>query len=115
MGKLCMIISVVFLCALSAAAPSQCQDGGGVLTVEGEITSMDWISGIIVVRWLHEEPTIGYDEITIQVPRDIKITKGADVIGFEDLNQFDRVTVQCRKSGSVGLPTVINMTVTNSV
>ncbi len=114
MIRSCLFLSLVFLCALFAAPLCQCQEGG-VLTVEGEITSVDWVGGVIVVRWLQEEPTIGYDEIALQVPGDLKIMKGTDTISLEDLNQFDRVAVQYRKSGSIGLPTVISMTVTNLV
>jgi len=100
-----------------AAAPCRCQDDAyeaGVHTVEGEIVSLDPIGGVIVVRWLQDSPTIAYDEIALKVPEGLKIMKGTDEIDSEDVNQFDRVTVQYRKSRSDGLPKAVSMTVQSS-
>ncbi|MDO8525576.1 MAG: hypothetical protein Q7S07_03710 [Candidatus Omnitrophota bacterium] len=102
---------------MAPAAPGLCQDETQTITVytiEGEITSLDTVSGIIVVKWTQSYPSITYDEITLKVPDDLIITKGADTIGVEDLNQFDRVAVKYYKPEAFGIPQVTAMTVQSS-
>ncbi len=112
-----LILSAALLCAAVLAAPGMCQDETRTITVytiEGEITSLDTVSGIIVVKWTQSYPSITYDEITLKVPNDLSITKGSDTIGVEDLNQFDRVAVKYYKPKTFGIPQVTEMTVYNS-
>ena len=77
-------------------APAYSQSGldkGQMVTIEGEITSLDWVAGIIVVRYVQYDPVIMSKDVTFFVPQDMKIAKGADTITFSELNQFDRVRV----------------------
>ena len=107
------IFPLAVLCLISAATPCCCQDNN-IYTINGEITSLDSIKGVIVVRWLQNYPTINYDNIVLKVPEGLKIAKGTDTIGFDDVNQFDRVTVQYERARPVELPIVVSMIVKES-
>ena len=113
MIRISSIFLLIFLCGMLPDVSCQCEEDA-VYVAQGQITSLDWVKGVIVVKLLQSSPDIGYDEITIQVPRDINITKGSDTVGFVDVNQFDRVTVQCRRQ-KIGLPKAISITIDNPV
>ncbi|MFH0764497.1 MAG: hypothetical protein V1927_05785 [Candidatus Omnitrophota bacterium] len=104
----------IAMLGMAVVMPCYCESDSGsgeLVTLEGRITAMDWVAGVITMKWLQSEPVIAYDEITLSVPRDIKIIKGSQTIGFSELNQFDNVTVQYKKNGSIGLPKVVSLTV----
>ncbi|MFA5142895.1 MAG: hypothetical protein WC522_01830 [Candidatus Omnitrophota bacterium] len=107
-------IAVAFIAILAAAMPCAGEDegdNGTIYAVQGEIASLDTVGGVIVVRWLESDPIIATNEVTLKVPEDLKIVKGADTIGLEDINQFDRVSVQYRKTKAGELPVVVEMTI----
>ena len=113
MGKISFIFLLILVCTLLAVVPCRCQENT-VYVVQGEITSLNWVKGVIVVKWLQTYPTIANDEMTIQVPRDISIMKGTDTVGFDDVNQFDRVSVQYKRQ-QIGLPKATMITINNPV
>jgi len=118
MTKACFIFPLVLLFAVISTVPCQCQNDAyesATYNVQGEITSIDSVKGVIVVKWLQEDPIIGYQELVLKVPEDLKIFKGTDTIGFDDVNQFDRVTVQYCRSTSGDMPKVVSMIVENPV
>ncbi len=91
------------LCGVSAAylVPGYCQDSGNVKqarVIDGAIVDVDWVGQTIVVRWLQTRGQVKYDEITIFVPENTRITKGLNTISLSDLNISDQVTVECYDS-----------------
>lgn len=122
-----LILALMLLSGMIMIAPCECQYNTGVDTnadvsaeekgtrtiEDGEITSMDWVAGTITVRWLEYDPVVKYNETTLSVPRDIKVKRGSETIGFDEIDQFDRVTIKYRKNKSASLPGVTSMTVTN--
>ena len=113
MARASFIFLLILACTLFAVVPCHCQEDT-VYALQGEITSLDWVKGVIVVKWLQTYPTIANDEMTIQVPRDITIMKGTDTVDFDDVNQFDRVTVQYKRQ-QIGLPKATMITIDNPV
>jgi peptide chain release factor len=61
---------------------------------EGLIVDVDWVGQTIVVRWLQTQGDVQYDEISIFVPDNTRITKGSDTISLSDINITDPVTVE---------------------
>ncbi|MDD5136297.1 MAG: hypothetical protein PHX20_03615 [Candidatus Omnitrophica bacterium] len=102
------------LCLMTIAAPCRCQDSvdkGAIYSVQGEITSVDTIQGVITLRWMESFPVIATKEIVLKVPQDLQIAKGAETIGVLDINQFDRAMIQYRMSKAGELPVVVSMTI----
>ncbi|MFA4981483.1 MAG: hypothetical protein WC592_03330 [Candidatus Omnitrophota bacterium] len=125
MLKSFFIFTLALLCGLVMVPGGECQyaaapgadtdEDRNTVTIEGQISSIDWVGGVITVRWLQYDPYIKYDEITLSVPRDIKIMKASQPAGFNELSQFDHVTVKYRKDKSVSLPRAVSITVTNAI
>ncbi len=81
---------------LAMASSSYCEeiiDRSQLKVVEGTISHVNWVRSTITVRWLQHGRTMRYDEISISVPDNLKITKGGNTISLSSLNVFDRVSV----------------------
>jgi hypothetical protein len=88
---------LLFSASAAHIVPGYCQNSGNVKQVkviEGAIVDADWVGQKIVVRWLQSQGQIKYDEITIFVPENTRITKGSDTISLSDLNISDQVSVE---------------------
>lgn len=125
MLKSLFVMMFALLCGLAITPDGECQyavtpdtdtdEGRNTVTIEGQISSIDWVGGVITVRWLQYDPYIKYDEITLSVPQDIKIMIAGQQAGFNELNQFDHVTATYSKDKYKGLPRAISITVTNAI
>lgn len=91
------IITIFLILGMFGISPSYCDDQideDKVKTVSGAISAVNWVSSTISVRWLEHSRTMTYDEISIFVPKKVKISRGSDTIMLSTLNIFDRVIVQ---------------------
>ncbi|MGB4521315.1 MAG: hypothetical protein WBI28_05225 [Candidatus Omnitrophota bacterium] len=91
------VITIFLILGMFGISPSYCDDRideDRIKTVQGAVSAINWVSSTISVRWLEHSRTMTYDEISIFVPKKVKISKGTDVISLSTLNIFDRVIVQ---------------------
>jgi len=77
-----------------------------IQSVTGNIVSTDWVAGLICVRWLQTDGTMGYDNLLISVPGDTKIYRGIGTLSLMDINISDTVTVKYYDDGLAGLKAV---------
>ena len=79
-----IVVILAILMGLSVSSYSQDNSGSRAFnTIEGGITSVDWVGAVISVN----------NNIMIYVPSDTVIYKGDDRIGLNDVNIGDPVTV----------------------
>ncbi|MFZ2603585.1 MAG: hypothetical protein WAX79_06275 [Candidatus Omnitrophota bacterium] len=91
------VITIFLILGMFGISPSYCDDQideDRIKTVNGAVSAINWVKSTISVRWLEHSRTMTYDEISIFVPKKVKISKGTDVISLSTLNIFDRVIVQ---------------------
>lgn len=90
-------ILLAVLLGIGAAAPCYCQPPESrqrvVKTIDAQIYDMDWVGSKILLRWLDTYDN-SYHELTVTVPEGAVIKKGADIIGFSQLEIDDAVTVR---------------------
>lgn len=91
MLRLATIILIIMGVVMFSASPSYCVERQ-MKIVHGEVSSVDWVGGILVVKWLEEEFD-AYQEITFMVPDRFKISKGAGTIGLSELEIGDTLIV----------------------
>lgn len=101
---------VVLFTALSVMPAQVCRAEGVRVnrvaqTVKGQVIDIDDDKQIIVVKWF-DNINIVYDEIAIIAGSDTRVTKGAESIGFMELNQFDNVDVEYYDDGFSGFKAV---------
>ena len=84
-------IFVVFLALILMAASFLSADGIEK-TITGKIADIDWLGRRLTIR--HDDRRTGRpDHITVQVPKDAELTRGASNISFLHIKQSDMVTV----------------------
>lgn len=91
------IITIFLVLGMLGISPSYCDDQideDRIKTVNGTISAVNWVNSTISVRWLEHSRTMTYDEISIFVPKKVKISKGTDTIMLSTLNIFDRVIIK---------------------
>lgn len=93
MNKIVMIIFIIST-ALVMTAPSYCEDAPKIMTIDGNVVSADWVNSSLTVKWFHELGEVEFEEETLLVPQDAKITKGEDSIGLMDIEVGDHVIVE---------------------
>jgi hypothetical protein len=84
----------LFICVFVLTTPCfslEAWEKKEIKTVRGEIRSINWVAGYIVVRWFNGNR---FDEITVKVPEKFIINKNNNDISLADLNQGDKVAVQ---------------------
>lgn len=113
MHRLMTIVLIIIGVVAFSAAPSYCEteaSGRQLKTLHGEVSSVDWVGGMLVVKWLEEEFD-AYQEITFMVPDEFKISKGAGTIGLADLEIGDNLVVTYYENadGSTELVSINNM------
>jgi hypothetical protein len=91
MRRLGLVIFIIMSVAAFSAAPSYSIERQ-MKVIHGEVSSVDWVGGILVVKWLEEEFD-AYQEITFMVPDMFKINKGAGTIGLSELEIGDALIV----------------------
>jgi len=103
------IIFVIAGMIMLIAATSCCEDRQ-IKTLRGEVSSVDWVGGILVVKWLEEEFD-AYQETTFMVPDNFKITQRTETIGLADLEIGDSLIVTYYESadGSTELVSIDDM------
>ena len=82
MGKILFILIALLTCLTFSA---YCQNNPGnhqMQTVQGTVTSLDWVGSLIVVNG-----------IALSVPPDANIYKGNDQIDLIEINENDQVAV----------------------
>lgn len=72
----------------------------GVQKVMGDVRSVDWVAGKLVVRIIEKN---SFDDIVFVVTRDTVITKLGNTINFLDINLSDKVTVEYCRPDFTGL------------
>ncbi len=95
MKKLAVVIFIIMSVAAFCAAPSYCEAAAlerQMKVIHGEVSSVDCVGGILVVKWLEEEFDT-YQEIKFMIPDRFKISKGAGTIGLSELEIGDSLIV----------------------
>jgi len=64
-----------------------------VISVSGEVVSVDLVKSEVVVKHLKDAVTKTYENITFSVAPETKITKGDATLKLSDLKAGDNVTV----------------------
>lgn len=82
-----------------------------IKTAEGQISDIDWAGSKIVVRWMSQDDNVFHDT-AITIPDEAKLRKGADEIGFSELEISDDVTAKYYEDLD-GNATLITLSVTN--
>lgn len=89
-------IFIIALMVLSSSASGRCEDPPDfreIKTIEGQVSDIDWAGSKMVVRWLDQQDSTYY-ETSMAVPDEAEMTKGADIIGFSELEVADNVTAR---------------------
>jgi len=76
---------IVFITLICLAVPVYCQDNAQVndyQTADGTVTSFDWVGSFISIN-----------DTRFLVSSDVRVYKGDDSVGIEDINVGDQVTV----------------------
>ncbi len=107
------VVFIITVMIALIAAPSCCEAEASdrqIKTLRGDVSSVDWVGGILVVKWLEEEFD-AYQETTFMVPDDFKITQGTYTIGLADLEIGDSLIVTYYESadGSTELISINDM------
>jgi hypothetical protein len=78
-----------------------------ISTISGTLTNIDFVSSTIVLKTDNEQ-------MTLSVPDDAIITKGAEKLGIEGLGETDSVTVQYYSSapGQYSVASIVDNNVT---
>jgi len=89
------IVLLFAVFSLGAAVPCYCQDDGQrqIKTLNGNISDVDWAGSKLVIKG-YEPTTNAYYEVVINVPDSAIIKKGAESIGFSELEEEDAVIVR---------------------
>jgi hypothetical protein len=103
MAKWIVLCVGIITCVCTARIPCCAQETGqnencSFMKLQGRIVAVDWMSSTIVVSDIQSA-----DQITFLVPRETKITKGANTISFSDLNVQDQVSIEYCDAHFVGL------------
>jgi len=89
------IILIIAGAAVFSAAPYCCGAGSperAAKSIHGEVSSVDWVSGTLVVKWLDVEFDV-FQEISFTVPDGFKIKKGPNTIDLSELEIGDPLIV----------------------
>ena len=103
MAKWLVLCAGIVTCVCMASLPCCAQEGSqdkscSFMKLQGRIIAINWVGSTIVVENIQSS-----DQITFFVPRETKITKGANTITLSDLNVQDQVTIEYCDSHFVGL------------
>ena len=87
---------MIFGAVLFTAASSYCQEkeDAKTKTIDGNVLSVDWEKSILTVKWFSNSGELEYEETSVNVPGDIKISKGGDTVGLMDLEVGDHVIIE---------------------
>jgi len=88
MIRLNMFLAIVFMLVFPVFAQAEAEEK----TISGTVTDVNWVSLLINVRY-YDTDTRAMDEVTIRVPKHLKITCGTRNISFSDVKQSDPVSV----------------------
>ena len=97
-GKLLRVGIIVFSIVLVIASMTilcYSEDNTGAMTMQGKVTSMDWVGSVLVVS-----------NTTFYVPSNVEVVKGSSKISFSEVNVADNVTVTYRKSKNGSLKVI---------
>jgi len=110
-NKIPTIVSIMLAIGLIMAAPSYCQEKEEpkINTIYGNVVLADWEKSTLTVKWIRGSGEIGYQETTLRVPEDLKISKDSDTIGLMDLEAGDHAIIEYYEN--VGMPTAKSITV----
>lgn len=82
----------------------------GIQTIDGIISGIDSEKEIITVHWMADEVMMKYQDITLKVLPATSITKNAEPLELDDIENGDHVTVRYDPNG-VPLPSAASVAV----
>jgi len=93
--KLALVcLAVVGLVGVALPVYAQEKAGQEVISVSGEVVSVDLVKSEVVVKQLKDAVTSTYGNTTFKVAPETKITKGDATLKLSDLKAGDNVTVK---------------------
>jgi len=102
-GGISIIIFVLF--SVTIACEWVFADSQTPAIISGKVSDLDWVEPTITVRYF-DPAQGGYDGLSIAVPREAKIIRGASTITLAEVNLSDPVTVIYYDDGLSGLKAI---------
>lgn len=90
--RLSLFLAIVFMAAFPIFAQAEAEAEVEEITVSGIVMDVDSISLMMNVRYF-DKHNMSMDEVSIRVPKHLKISCGTRNISFSDIKQSDKITV----------------------